>query len=64
MTHGYKLHSIVYYRGKSKGNQRDVVSDGVLKRFVLGQSEHERNALPQKRTCKNCMDLVLKWFDA
>jgi hypothetical protein len=60
MTCGYKLHSIVYYRANSKGNQRD----GAFKWFVLGQSEHERNALPQEKRNMKCEDLVLKWYDA
>jgi hypothetical protein len=47
-THGFELHSIVDFRGKSKGNQRDVVWDGAFKTFVFGQSEHDRNALARK----------------
>jgi hypothetical protein len=63
-TYGFDLHSIVNYRGKSKGNQRDVVWDEAFKMFVRGQSKHEREALPRRITFKNYKDLVLKWYDA
>jgi hypothetical protein len=64
MTYGYELPSIVDYRGKSKGNQRDVVWDGAFKIFVFGQSEHESNALPRKKTFEYYEDLVLRCCDA
>lgn len=64
MKYGYDLLSIVDYRGKSKGNQRDVVWDGAFKMFVHGQSQHERDALPRVITYKNYKDCVVKWYDA
>lgn len=64
ITYGYDLHSISDYRGKSKGNQRDVVWELAFKTFVSGHSEHQISALPRKITYKNFKDLVLKWYDA
>jgi hypothetical protein len=60
----YDLGSISEYRGKSRGQKRDVVWEEAFKLFVSGQSEYERNALPRQTTYKSYKDLVVKWYDA
>jgi hypothetical protein len=64
MTYSYNVGSISEYRGKTRGQQRDVVWEGAFKLFVLWQSEHERDALPRQTTYKSLKDLVVKWYDA